>query len=501
MNEKFKQLQKWLDKQYALQTALILLDWDNSTEAPKAAIDNTSKAISILASEAYTATINDEVRSLLEELKQASDLTDFEAGVVKELSKDYDELSSIPQEEYTQYSQLLAKSPSIWTKARSENDFSQFAPTLEQLIKYTKQFAAYMQADGRQDQALYDIQLNKYEEGFNMEILDDFFARLRSEIVPLLQQIIKKNDTINKDFNSRSYPIESQRAFNKMLAEHIGFDFQRGVIKESVHPFTTNLHNKDVRITTAYHENNLESAMFSTIHEGGHALYEMHIDDAYTCSPVGGGASMGMHESQSRLFENNLGRSRQFWLPLWDRLKETYPTQLEDISLEDFIRGINKSQPGLIRTEADELTYCLHIMMRYEIEKMIFSEDIAVDRLPQIWNDKYEEYLGIRPDSDRDGILQDIHWANGSFGYFPSYAIGSAVAAQIYVHLKKVMDLDALLSEGNFDPINEYLRQNVHRFGKLKNTNQVLMDLTGESFNPEYYIHYLKEKYTALYNL
>ena len=207
MNEKFKQLQKWLDKQYALQTALILLDWDNSTEAPKAAIDNTSKAISILASEAYTATINDEVRSLLEELKQASDLTDFEAGVVKELSKDYDELSSIPQEEYTQYSQLLAKSPSIWTKARSENDFSQFAPTLEQLIKYTKQFAAYMQADGRQDQALYDIQLNKYEEGFNMEILDDFFARLRSEIVPLLQQIIKKNDTINKDFNSRSYPV------------------------------------------------------------------------------------------------------------------------------------------------------------------------------------------------------------------------------------------------------------------------------------------------------
>ena len=283
------------------------------------------------------------------------------------------------------------------------------------------------------------------------------------------------------------------------MAEHVGFNFNRGVIKESVHPFTTNLHNRDVRITTHYYEDNLESALFSTIHESGHALYEMNISDELTGTPVGTGVSMGMHESQSRLFENNFGRSREFWISLFDQLKETYPGNLADIDLDHFILGINKSTPSLIRTEADELTYCLHIMVRYEVEKMIFEENASMDDLPNIWNQKYEEYLGITPDNDADGILQDIHWATGSFGYFPSYALGTAIAAQIQAHLRTVMPLEKYLEEGNFAPINDYLAKHIHSFGKTKTTNELLLDMMNESFNPQYYIDYLKNKYTDLY--
>ena len=329
--------------------------------------------------------------------------------------------------------------------------------------------------------------------------MDVFFAKLKAEIVPLLEMVVAKKDKIDKTYNHLSYPADKQRVFNKMIAKHVGFDFKRGVIKESAHPFTTNFHNRDVRMTTHYYEDNLESAIFSTIHESGHALYEMHIGDDINGTPVGTGVSMGMHESQSRLFENNFGRSREFWASLYDKLKEMYPENLAGISLDHFILGINKSTPSLIRTEADELTYCLHIMVRYEVEKIIFGGDVSIEELPSIWNKKYEEYLGICPETDSEGILQDIHWAGGSFGYFPSYALGTAIAAQIQAHLRRVMPLEKYLEDGNFEPINAYLAEHIHQYGKTKTTNELLIDMMGEGFNPQYYVDYLKEKYTALY--
>ena len=216
-------------------------------------------------------------------------------------------------------------------------------------------------------------------------------------------------------------------------------------------------------------------------------------------APAGGGASMGMHEGQSRLFENNFGRSRDFWVPLFQDLKDIFPESLADTDLDTFILGINKSAPGLIRTESDELTYSLHIIIRYEIEKMIFEKNADIDKLPDIWNKKYKEYLGVTPKNASEGILQDIHWACGNFGYFPSYALGNAIAAQIYAHLKQVMPLDDYLKSGNFQPINEYLKDHIHRFGKTKTTNEILRDMMGEDFNPQYYIDYLKEKYETLY--
>lgn len=499
MNASFKKLMPWLDKAYALNSALVLFEWDDATEAPEAAAEMNAKTVGILSTEYYHTIINDTVKNLLDDLKDAQDLSLNEQAIIKDLTKQYEDLEPIPAEEYQAYKALVARASSVWTNAKTDNDYHAFAPTLAELINYQKKFIDYrLKASGKQCSA-YDLLLNDFEEGFTTKELDAFFDTLKKEIVPLIQMVTEKKDKICKDFNHKNYPIEKQDAFNRHLAKHLGFDFKRGIIKESAHPFTTNLHNKDVRITTHYYEDNLESAMFSTIHECGHALYEMHISDEITGTPVGTGTSMGMHEGQSRLFENNFGRSREFWVPLFEQLKNTYPENLSDIDLDTFILGINKSTPSLIRTEADELTYSLHIMVRYEIEKMMFENNVSVEELPELWNQKYEEYLGIRPQNDAEGILQDIHWATGAFGYFPSYALGTAIAAQIQAHLKQVMPLNQYLEEGNFEPINEYLKNHIHCYGKTKTTNEILQAMMGEDFNPNYYIDYLKEKYTALY--
>lgn len=501
MSELFKRLQPSLDKVSALSAALTLFSWDNSTAAPKAAIENTSKAIGILSGELYHTLINDDTKQLLAELSTDSEqaqLSFQEKAIVKTLNKQFRQMAAIPPEEYQAYNMLLAKAYPVWENAKDKNDYASYAPVLEEIITYTKKFASYNRKDG---QALYDVQLDDFEEGFTMEILDDFFLKLRTALVPLVHKISQKSDFISTDCLHQSYDVDTQKKFCHFLAEYIGFDFDRGIMAESEHPFTTNLHNHDVRITNHYLENQLDSAMFSVIHEGGHALYEMDIDDAITMTPVGNGTSMGMHESQSRFYENNLGRSRQFWKPIYSKLQEAYPAQLGDVSLEQFYRAINHAQPSLIRTESDELTYPFHIMIRYEIEKMIFAGTVTVSELPALWNQKYQEYLGITPENDTVGILQDMHWAGGSFGYFPSYALGSAIAAQICHHLETVMPLKSYLEEGNLKPIQEYLKEHIHRFGQCKNTQELLQDMTGEGFNPDYYITYLTEKYTALYEL
>lgn len=499
MNHTFEKLIPWLDKASALNSALILFEWDDATEAPEEAAELNAKTVGILSTEYYNTIINDTVKSLLDELKDASNLSFNEKAIVKDLRKQYEDMEPIPSEEYQAYKGLVARASSIWTKAKNADDYNAFAPTLKDLIDYQKKFIDYRLKASDKKLAPYDLLLNDFEEGFTTKELDVFFDTLKKEIVPLIQMVTEKKDKICKDFNHKNYPVEKQKTFNELLAKHVGFDFKRGIIKESAHPFTTNLHNKDVRITTHYFEDNLESAIFSTVHECGHALYEMHISDDITGTPVGTGTSMGMHEGQSRLFENNFGRSREFWVPLFDQLKETYPENLSDIDLDTFILGINKSTPSLIRTEADELTYSLHIMVRYEIEKMIFENKVSVEELPKLWNEKYEEYLGVCPQNDAEGILQDIHWATGAFGYFPSYALGTAIAAQIQAHLKQVMPLEQYLEEGNFEPINDYLKEHIHCYGKTKTTNEILQDMMGEAFNPQYYIEYLKEKYNTLY--
>ena len=501
MSELFEQLQPYLDRGMAIGAALVLFDWDNETLAPACASEKTAKIMGNLSGEYYRATINDEVRDLLAQLstpEEKEKLSDTEKAIVKKMNKEYEQLEKIPANEYQAFRELLTKSAQIWAKAKENNDFSAFAPTLNEIVDYRKRFAEYTKKPGM---SLYDTMLDQNEEGILEKDLDPFFEKIRTAVVPLLKKVMERNDKIDKSYNNRCYPIDVQKKFCRFLAEYIGFDFEKGVIAESAHPFTTNMHNSDVRITNHFYEKNLESAMFSVIHEGGHALYEMGVADELTLTAVGGGTSMGVHESQSRFYENILGRSEAFWKPLFGKLKETYPEQLADVEQNDFILGINKAEPGPIRTEADELTYPLHIMVRYEIEKLLISGKIKVDDLPQIWNEKYKEYLGVTPKNDKEGVLQDVHWSGGSFGYFPSYAIGNAVAAQIYAFMHKKVKVAECLETGNLEPIREYLCEHIHQYGSTKNMNELLIGMTGESLNVDYYIDYLTKKYTELYHI
>lgn len=497
MSKVYEALSALLEKTMALKTALVLFEWDNETLAPEEAGAYTSRVVGILSEEYYTIMTGAEMKKAIADCRDCKDLTEIERAVVREAKKEREEIASIPAREYRQNAELVAESTRIWTKAREAGDFDAFVPTLQKVVDFQKKFASYRQKNGKK---LYDVMLDTYEEGFNMELLDDFFAVLKREIVPLLEEIKEKGRTIDDSFLKGNYGEERQRRLAEYLAEYVGFDFKKGVLAVSAHPFTTNLHNHDVRITTNY-KDRVDSSLFSVIHEAGHGIYEFGIGDELTQTPVGQGASMGMHESQSRFFENIIGRSEAFWTPLYGKLTELFKEELKGVTKEQFVDAINKVEPGLIRTEADELTYSLHIMVRYEIEKMIIEEDLDLSRLPEIWADKYEEYLGVRPENPKEGVLQDIHWSQGSFGYFPSYALGNAFGAQLYYQMKKEMDFDGLLEKGEIGVIREYLRKHVHQFGKLKTSREILKDATGEDFTPDYYVQYLKEKYKKLYRL
>jgi carboxypeptidase Taq len=501
MNKHFEQLTKHVEKVMAFQAALTLFEWDSETLAPEESMNYSSKTIGILSNEYFTNLINDEVKKLINKLsdeKEQEDLDFNQKAIVRNLKRTYEAMENIPPAEYQAYSELTAKASGIWSKAKKKKNFADFSECLAEIISYQKKFTGYRK---KKDLKAYDILLDDFEEGFNIEKLDVFFQKTKEAIIPLLKEVTKKKDSIDKTYNHLKYDIEKQKEFCKYISGYVGFDFNKGVIAESAHPFTTNLHNHDVRITTHYYENNLESAIFSTIHESGHAIYEMHVDDAITQTPVGTGTSMGMHESQSRFFENVIGRSEAFWTPLFPKLKDTFPEQLKDVTLEHFVKGINKATPSLIRTEADELSYSLHVIIRYEIEKMIFDNELTIEDLPKVWNQKYKEYMGIEPQDDAVGVLQDIHWAGGSFGYFPSYAIGSAISAQIYYHMCQTMPMEQYLKEGNLTPIREYLNNHIHKYGATKTTNQILKDMMDEEFNADYYVRYLTEKYTKLYDL
>lgn len=491
MNQSYKRLQEQLEKAMALQTSMVLFEWDNETLAPKEAADFTAGVIGSLSSQYLDIITSDETKKLLDQCKEEEFLTEVQKAVVRETEEEIERLECIPADEYRKFAELTAKATGIWADARAKKRFDLFAPVLREIVEYQKRFASYRAKKG---QRLYDVMLDTYEKGFGMEELDRFFAVVKEGVIPLLKESKKRTADADDSFLAGNYTRKQQEKAARFLAEYVGFNFNRGVLAVSAHPFTTNLHNRDVRITTSYQER-IDSSIYSVIHESGHAIYELGIRDDLTQTAVGQGASMGMHESQSRFFENIIGRNRNFWIPIYGTIQEIFGEPLSSVNLDRFLAAVNKTIPGLVRTEADELSYSLHVLVRYEIEKMMIEENIEIESLPEIWNQKYEEYLGVRPENDGEGILQDIHWSQGSFGYFPSYALGNAFGAQFYYQMKKVMDFDGLLKAGNIGVIREYLRENIHQYGKLKTSRQILKDVTGEDFNPSYYIKYLQERY------
>ena len=488
MEEQWKELQGYLDKAASYQAALALFGWDAETLAPPESHELTARVVGVLAEEYFALMTGERVRELAASIDGEA-LGTKERAILRRLRRELDSLEKLPQKEYGAYQELLARSPSEWKKAKEKNDFASFLPVLDEVISTARRFASLRAKEG---QAPYDVVLDDYEEGFGMAQLDPFFAQVRERVVPLLRRRVEKGIVPAK---KHACPEDKQREFSRWLAGYVGFDFSRGVIGETEHPFTTNLHNHDVRITTHYYENDAASAIFSTIHETGHAIYEQQIADAHTLTMIGGGTSMGMHESQSRFFENNLGRSRAFWSAIYEKLQRMLPEAYADVPLDQFLSEINAVEPSLIRTEADELTYPLHILVRYELEKDLFAGKLETKDLPAAWNAKYRELLGVEPQTDSEGVLQDTHWASGLLGYFPSYAVGSAIAAQIEAYLRRTMDLDGALRSGSLGSIREFLREHIHQYGGERTTQELLTAMTGEGFEPRYYFDYLEQKY------
>lgn len=489
-----------LKKMSAYSEAVSVMYWDMRTGAPKKGISARSEAVGTLSTEVFNMSVSEEMENLLNELEEKKDsLEPVMLKTFKEVKKQFDLSKNIPEEEYREYVVLTTQAEAKWEEAKEQADFDMFLPYLEKIVAMTKKFIGYW---GEKDGNPYNTLLDQYEPGMTTDVIDEVFGQLKETIVPLVKKIQESGNQPDTSFLFKKFPKENQKNFSHKILKQLGYDFDAGRLDETVHPFAMGINIGDVRITTKYDENDFRSAVFGTIHECGHALYEQNIDIELEGLPVADGTSMGIHESQSLFYEQFVGHNENFWKYNFEALKAESPEQFKDVSVEEFLRAINASKPSLIRIEADELTYPLHIMIRYEIEKGLFNGDLEVKDLPEIWADKYEEYLGIRPENNGEGVLQDVHWAGGSFGYFPSYALGYMYAAQLKVAmLKDLPNFDELCETGEFEPVLKWLTEHVHKYGKMKNPLEIIEEATGEGLNAKYLADYLSEKYTKLYNL
>lgn len=491
--EKLDLLQRRL---LAYRHAMGLIDFDGATAAPTGTAANRGETLAILSGESYTLSICPETVALLDELHAHLDELDaIHQRVVKQMYEEMDDMRKVPMDEYMEYQRLVTQAQDVWHKAKEQNDYSLFKPLLARLIDANKRLMGYM----KPGKPVYDALLDRFEKGLTREKCDAFFRVVRQELVPLIHAVAAA-EQVDDSMLSGHFPIDRQRRLSDYLMDVMRLDRGHVGIAETEHPFTTGFTKYDVRITTHYYEQDFASSMYSVIHEGGHALYDSHPDDALAYTVLGSGVSMGIHESQSRFYENIIGRSRGFIHLIAPELRRLFP-QLNAADDEALYRAFNKSQPSLIRTEADELTYSLHILIRYELEQQLFDGSLSVDELPAAWNRLYKEYLGVDVSSDRDGVLQDMHWSGGMFGYFPSYALGSAYGAQMLHVMRQTVDVEAALEKGDLSPINDWLEKHIWQYGGLYDPDALLEKALGAPFDAMYYVNYLKDKYKEIYRL
>ncbi|MBR6312317.1 MAG: carboxypeptidase M32 [Oscillospiraceae bacterium] len=480
---------------FAHATALIY--YDGVTAAPKGTAENRAQTLAVLSEESYRLSTDEKFIETLEFLDEnSSELSEAERRQVYLLLKDIRAMRKIPMEEFVAYQRLLAEADAVWHEAKEKSDFPLFEPLLGQIFDTNVRFAGYIAPEKKP----YDHWLGEYEDGLTMEKCDGFFAAVRSRLVPLIEKAAAAKPVDESVING-CFPTAKQEELSTWLMKTIGLDLDHVGITTTEHPFTTSFGSHfDERITTHYHEEDFSMSMFSVIHEGGHALYDTGSADELAYTVLDGGVSMGVHESQSRFYENILGRSRGFCELAFPKLVELFP-QLSKYTAEDFYRAVNRVRPSLIRTEADEVTYCLHVMIRYEIEKRVMAGELAVHDLPGEWNRLYKEYLGVDVPDDRQGVLQDSHWSGGMIGYFPSYALGSAYGAQFLAKMRESVDVDGCLRRGDFAPINAWNRENIWRHGSLYAPDKLLERVFGAPFDPKYYLDYLESKVKDVYGV
>lgn len=480
-------------KMVAMRYVNFIIGWDMQTDAAENSILADSEQSAVLSEMDYMMTTDYEFEQSVAVLYEHRDeLDDVLRHEIEVMFKSIQDTKKIPLEEYTAYSELSSKAYPIYVKAKTENNFELFRPYLEKIVEFCRKQTVWLATDELKG---YDVLLDMYETHYTQAKYDKFFNVLRERLVPFVKAKTAKPVEVPK-WAKQTFSKDKQREFCEYIRDVMCFDKSRGIMKESEHPFTSGFGTDDVRITTHYYEDILVSSIFSTIHETGHATYEQQCDKSLNGTFSGGGASLGLHESQSRFYENMIGRSRAFWEAHYGKLQQIFAPQLDGVSLDEFVAYVNTAERSFVRTEADELTYPLHIMLRYEIEQKVIAGELEVKDLPAYWNAKFTEYFGITPPTDTLGVLQDVHWAYGNFGYFPTYALGSAIAAQLYHYMSKDFNVDESLKDGTTKRINEWLKEHIHKYGASKYPDEILRLATGEDFNPNYYVDYLIDKYS-----
>lgn len=492
--EAYRKLSK---KIQGYEEAIGLMHWDLRTVAPRKAAAGRSEVIGMLAGEMFHLQTSDQMSDVIQHLLANRDkLSEIDLKSVEESDRIYKQSKKIPQDLFEAYITLTAEAESIWEEAKQKRDWDVFAPYLSRIVAMNRQFVELW---GYEDHP-YDALLDMYEPGMTVAQLNPIFEQLRIETIKILNTINRVKYRVNGSILKKKVDKDRQMAFGKYMLEQMGYDFEAGRLDFSAHPFATGLNLGDVRITTNVIEDDFTFALFSSIHEGGHALYEQNISKDLSDTPLCTGTSMGIHESQSRLWENQIGRSRAFWDKYWPELHRYFPEVFIDLDKDEFYRALNEVKPSLIRIEADELTYNLHILIRYELEKALIEGSLTVDQLSEAWNEKYDTYLGVRPSHSGEGVLQDVHWAGGAFGYFPSYTLGNMYASQFLNTMRlQIPKLDEHIANGELHIVKAWLGQQIHQFGKLKTPNELIVDVTGEPLNPIYFIQYLQDKFKDVY--
>ena len=478
-----------------------LLGWDERTMLPQAAGPYRADQIAFLAGMIHQRRTDPRLGDWLEALCQTELVADpfSDAGAtITQVKRAYEKQVKIPQDLVESLTRAAVVGQQVWVESRKADDFSMFAPQLEEIVRLTKEKADAM---GYQD-CRYDALLDEYEPQASTAQVAEVLSDLGEQLGPLVRTIVECGRVAPREILKRTYPIDDQRKFSRFAAARIGFDFDSGRIDETHHPFCTTLGPEDCRITTRYQENFFSSAFFGTLHEAGHGVYEQGLRDEWFGLPPGEAASMGIHESQSRMWENKVGRSLSFWEHFYPLAMERFPAALEDTTLEEFYWAINDVRPSLIRVEADEVTYNLHIIIRFELEQQLFDDSLAVADLPTAWNDRYQHYLGVQPASDANGVLQDIHWSAALFGYFGTYSLGNLYAAQLFEKARADLgDLDSQFAEGHFGDLFEWLRSNVHHAGRCKPAAKLMEEVCGEPLSSGPLVRYLRKKLCPLYQI
>jgi carboxypeptidase Taq len=495
MSESISALKERLYDINALHSAISVMDWDQQTYMPEGGAEARAHHVGILSRMGHEMASSDAMGRLIEDASKDAETFEDKA-LVRVTKRQYDQATKLPSSLVEAKTRLAMEAHNIWVKARKENDFSQFEPSLAQLLDYTRQEAEHYGYTNH----IYDALIDLYEEGATKADCDRMFDGIRQPLVELVQDLKSAPRQPDDSFLYGEWDIPAQKQFTESIVKAIGFDFARGRQDTAPHPFCTNFSVGDVRLTTRYLPY-LGSAIFGSLHEAGHGMYEQGSPVSWDRLPIAGGVSLGIHESQSRTWENLVGRSRAFWSVFYPQLQASFPA-LADKSLDDFLFAVNKVEPSFIRVEADEVTYNLHIMVRFELECQMLTGELSTKDLPEAWNAKYQEYLGITPPNDAQGCLQDVHWSMGSMGYFPTYSMGNLLSSQFWAAMKAdVGDQDALMAKGEFAPILGWLQEKIYSKGSTIPPQELVMQVTGKPMGPEDYMAALTAKYRSLYGL